>query len=257
MGIITETMYTFFQDSKIEGAYMLLFALSIVILYVTDREKNRFHVLYPIILMFGVVCNPVTVWILSLIFPVVGDYEPIVSMIPLIIYIPFGITELIYSLKSRSTKRLVAVLLFAYVGICGNFFGLYSGNTVTDARHYSGETREIVEFVRDNTQEMALADEGVLSFITAYGDGVPLLYGHDIMLIRSDLGVMDRYDEELIALHTMMWEPEKYIEDIAKVANKRGCDIIVVKCFDGIKDAVGPYREVLTTDDYVVYRRIG
>jgi hypothetical protein len=199
----------------------------------------------------------VTVWILSLIFPVVGDYEPIVYMIPLIIYIPFGITELIYSLKSRSTKRLVAVLLFAYVGICGNFFGLYSGNTVTDARHYSGETREIVEFVRDNTQEMALADEGVLSFITAYGDGVPLLYGHDIMLIRSDLGVMDRYDEELIALHTMMWEPEKYIQDIAKVANKRGCDIIVVKCFDGIKDAVGPYREVLTTDDYVVYRRIG
>ena len=45
--------------------------------------------------------------------------------------------------------------------------------------------------------------------------------------------------------------------DIAQVANKRGCDIIVVKSFDGAERAEGPYRCVEDNGDYIIYRRVG
>ena len=257
MFTVASTMIEFFKNSKLEGAYMLLFVLSIVILYVTGRDRNRFHVIFPVILVLGVVCNPILVWILSMFFPVVRFYEPMTALIPILIYIPFGITELLDRMKPLRTKRILAVLLFLYVGICGNFFGLFAGNTMTSANRYDGQKQRIVEYLEQNADGPVLADEGILSFITAYGDDVPLIYGHDIMIINGDLGIMDGYDEELVVLHDMMWEPEKYMEQIAQVANKRGCDIIVVKHFEGAKKAEGAYRFALDDGDYLVYRRVG
>ncbi len=254
---VASTMIDFFKNSKIEGAYMLLFVLSIVILYVTGRDRNRFHVIYPVILILGVVCNPVTVWILSIFFPVVGFYEPMTALIPILIYIPFGITELLDRVKEARTRKILGILLFLYVAICGNFFGLFAGNTQTTANLYDGQKQAIVEYLEQNADGPVLADEGILSFITAYGEGVPLIYGHDIMIINGDLGIMDGYDEELIRLHDMMWEPEKYMADIAQVANKRGCDIIVVRKFEGAGDKEGAYRFAEDDGDYLIYRRVG
>jgi len=123
---LARTMLEVFKNSKTEGAYMLLFVLSIVILYVTGRDRNKFHVIFPVILIFGVVCNPITVWILSRFFPVVGFYEPMTALIPILTYIPFGIIELLDGIKSVRTKRILAAVLFLFVAICGNFFGLFS-----------------------------------------------------------------------------------------------------------------------------------
>ena len=254
---LARTMLEVFKNSKTEGAYMLLFVLSIVILYVTGRDRNKFHVIFPVILIFGVVCNPITVWILSRFFPVVGFYEPMTALIPILTYIPFGIIELLDGIKSVRTKRILAAVLFLFVAICGNFFGLFSGNTKTGANLYDGDKQRLVAYLEQNADGPVLADEGIMPFITAYGDNVPLIYAHDIMMTNGDLGIMDGYDEELVRLHDMMWEPEKYMPDIAQVANKRGCDIIVVKSFDGAERAEGPYRCVEDNGDYIIYRRVG
>lgn len=257
MGSIAGTMYTFFQNSKTEGAYMLLFALSIVILYFTNRERDRFYTVYSALLLLGVVCNPVTVWILSLIFPVLKNYSPMAGLIPILLYIPYGIVELLYIIKSVKTQRIVAILLFLYVSICGNFIGAFEGNTRTQTNYYDAGKREVVEFLEANTKSMALADDSLLSFISSYGDSVPLLYGHDLLHADSDLGIIDGYDYEIFDIQRMMWAPQIYLDDIAKVAKSRGCDIIVVKNFEGAKSHTGVYRLALSTPDYIVYRSIG
>lgn len=256
MGTVTETMYTFFQNSKTEGAYMLLFALSLVILYFTDREREKYLIVYPILMLFGVVFNPVTVWTLSRFFPLLGLYAPLCVLIPILAYVPFAMTDLVYSIRSVRTQRVAMLLLFLYISICGNFFGAFSGNTMTEANHYDDEKKRIVEYLEQNTSELVVADDELLPFIASYGRSVPLLYGYDLLHVDSDLGIIDGYDDMVHYIHSMMLFPEDNMEEIAKVAKAGGCDIIVVKNHAGAKSYAGVYRQALATDEYIVYRSI-
>ena len=256
MSRIAETMYVFFQNSKTEGAYILLFALSIVILYSVGKDRFKFNLVYPLLLMLGVACNPVTIWTLSLIFPVIKHYSMIPMLIPIFVYIPYAITELLYKTKTVRTRRIVAVLLFIYVSICGNFLGAFPGNTRTDINHYDEGKKQIVEYLDVNKPDLVLADDDILPFISSYGDMIPLLYGHNIMQPDSDLGVKDSYDAGIFYIHDLMWKSDVYMDEIAGVAASMGCDIIIIKNYEGAEDREGTFKRVLTTDDYIVYRSV-
>ncbi len=255
MSTIAATMYSFFQTSKMEGAYMMLFAMSIVILYTMGKDREKVMVLYSVLLSLAVIFNPFTIWILSLVFPPVRDFKPVVGLIPILICVPYGMTVLIYSIRSNKVQRIVGILLVLYVAICGNFFGLFGGNTITKNNLYDAKKQEIVEYISKEDPALVLADDGILPYITAYGDGVKLIYGEDIMLFDGDLGIIDSYDEAAISLHNMMWEPEKNMGKIADMANEQGCDIIVLKSFDRYEEVIGEYKARLLTDDYIVYGR--
>ncbi len=255
MGTIAANMYSFFQNSKMEGAYMMLFALSLVILYTMGRDREKTMVLYSVILLIAVIFNPLSVWILSIIFPPVRDFKPLVGLIPILIAVPYGITILIYKVKNTRVQKIVGVLLLLYVAICGNCFGVFGGNTSTERNLYDVQKKEIVEYLEEADAELVLADDGILPFITAYGWGVPLIYGKDIMLFDADLGIMDTYDRTAIELHNMMWEPEKNMEKITEMAYEAGCDIMVIKRFEQSRDEEGGYTADIMTDDYIVYKR--
>ena len=256
MSKIAETMYVFFQNSKTEGAYILLFALSIVILYTVGKDRFKFNLVYPLLLMLGVVCNPVTIWTLSLVFPVIKHYSMIPMLIPIFVYIPYAITELLYKAKTVRIRRIVAVLLFIYVSICGNFLGAFPGNTRTDINHYDEGKKQIVEYLDVNKPNLVLADDDILPFISSCGDMIPLLYGHNIMQPDSDLGVKDSYDQGIFYIHELMWKSDVYMDEIANVAASMGCDIIIIKNHEGAGDREGIFRRVLTTDEYIVYRSV-
>ena len=256
MSRIAETMYVFFQNSKTEGAYILLFALSIVILYAVGKDRFKFNLVYPLLLMLGVVCNPVTIWTLSLIFPVIKHYSMIPMLIPIFVYIPYAITELLYKAKTVRIRRIVAVLLFIYVSICGNFLGAFPGNTRTDINHYDAGKKEIVEYLDANKPNLVLADDDILPFISSYGDMIPLLYGHNIMQPDSDLGVKDSYDQGIFYIHDLMWKSDVYMNEITNVAASMGCDIIIIKNYEGAADREGIFKKVLATDEYIVYRSV-
>ena len=254
MAAVAGTMYSFFQNSKMEGAYMLLFALSLVILYTMGRDREKTMVLYSVLLLATVIFNPLTVWILSLIFPAAGDFKPIVGLIPVLVCVPYGITILVYNIKNSRVRKVVCGLLLLYVAICGNFFGMFGGNTSTARNLYDPEKQKIVDYLSGSDSELVLADDGILPFITAYGGGVPLIYGEDIMLFDGDLGIMDRYDNAAIELHNLMWEPQKNMDEIADMAYEQGCDIIVAKRYAESEDVAGHYKADIATDDYIVYR---
>ncbi len=255
MSSIFSTMYDLFQNSKLSGSYFLLFALSIVILYTVNNGKNRQVSIYPMVLTAIVVGNPLTLWLLSLIFPVVGNYEQIVMLLPMLIYIPFGACELISSLKSHKERVLVGILLFFFISVCGNLFGVFGGNTKTSENFYSEEKKQIIAEANRVAKEdgLVLADDEILPFLTSYGENIPLLYGQDMMMFNADLGIMDMYDDGIIQIHNMMWTPEENFDYIAYMAEIYGCDIIIIRRFDDAKVFTGNYKVIKNTDNYLVY----
>lgn len=256
MGNLAVNMYTFFQNSKLEGSYILLFVISLVILYSVNEKKNKWLSFYPIVVLILVVANPLTVWIMSLVFPVLGNYSQLTVLLPILIYIPFAITELIESLKDFKSRIILAVILFFFVSICGNLFGIFGGDTKTEENRYNDEKRQIIEYADEAASNGALVmgDDSILPFLTAYGNNIPLLYGQDIMLFNGDLGIMDIYDDSIIQIHNLMWTPSENFKNIASMAYAHGCDIIIIKRFDGAKIFEGCYDIDMQTDNYLIYK---
>jgi len=257
MSAVFSTMYNFFQNSKLEGGYLLLFALSLVILYVADDNRNKWLAMYPVAILVLVVANPITVWILSLLFPVIGNYEQLTLLIPMLIYIPFGIVELISGLKTHKERVVVATVLFLFVAISGNIFGLFGGDTRTEDNKYNRERKEIIEYANSIARDggLVLGDDEILPFLTSYGDNVPLLYGQDVMTFNGDLGIMDTYDAGILEIHNLMWTPEENIVTIANMASAYGCDIIIIKKFDNWPEKVVSYRVDRQLENYLIYRK--
>ena len=256
MSALADNMYTLFQNSKMEGSYFLLFAISLVVLFSVNERKNKWLALYPVAIVVLVVANPVTVWLLSLVFPVLGNYGQLIALIPLLIYIPFAATELIVSIKnSRARVALFLILLFL-ISVCGNLFGLFGGDTKIEENHYNDERKQIIAYADEASRNGALilADDEILPFITNYGDNVPILYGQDIMMFNSDLGILDRYDDGIIAIHNMMWDKTENFNSITAMAYAYGCDIIIVRRFDRARIFEGCYDIDLQTENYLVYK---
>ena len=256
MNVIFNTMYTFFQNSKLEGSYFLLFALSLVVLYVAEQGKHRWLSLFPVAMVLLVVGNPLTVWIISRIIPTVANYYQLVVLMPLLIYIPFGATVLIDGLKTHRERVIVGIVLVLFISICGNLFGFFGGDTVTEKNKYNEERQEIIAYTNDATKDggLVLAGAEILPFITAYGDNIPLLYGQDIMLYNGDLGIMDEYDDGMITIHNSMWTPEESFDSIVAMAYGYGCDIIIINKFEGAPEKVGEYFVDKETENYLIYR---
>lgn len=256
MSNLAVNMYTLFQNSKLEGSYFLLFAISLVILYSVNEKKNKWLALYPVAIVVLVVANPITVWLLSLVFPVLANYGQLPALIPLLVYIPFAATELIESIKSSKTRVVLFITMCLLISVCGNLFGLFGGDTKIEENHYNDERKQIIAYADEAAQDdiRILADDEILPFITNYGDNVPLLYGQDIMMFNSDLGIMDQYDEGIITIHNMMWDKTENFGSITAMAYQYGCDIIIVKRFDGARIFEGAYDIDLQTENYLVYK---
>lgn len=256
MSTLAGNMYTLFQNSKMEGSYLLLFAISLVVLYSVNEKKNKWLALYPVAILVLVVANPITIWALSLIFPVLRNYGQITVLIPILIYIPFAVTELLGEIKRPRTKAILTIIIFLLVSVCGNLFGFFGGDTRIEANHYNEERKQIIAYADDAADKGALilADDEMLPFITNYGDNVPLLYGQDIMMFNSDLGIMDQYDDGHIAIHNMMWDLDENIDSITAMAYAYGCDIIIIRKFDGARKYIGNYKLDLETDSYLIYK---
>jgi hypothetical protein len=252
---IINTMSNFFAGSKQEGSYFLLLAISIFALYKMDKTKNRWYILYVVALVLLVVGNPLTIWLLSLVFPAVAGYSFVIPVLPILIFIPYTATELLFTLKTSKERYILTAVLFIYVSLCGNLFGTFGGNTVTAENYYDSEKKEIVRFVDEKDPKLLLGDTTILPFIVSYGDNVPLLYGADLWKQDLDLGYMDEYDEEIYRIFDLMQNPVVYMPQIADLGNLYGCDIIIVDNFEGHKAAEGEYTLGLETDHFLVYMK--
>lgn len=247
------TMLQYFSDSKLAGSYFLLFLVSIVLLYYMNKEKNVWFILYGIVLLVVVVMNPLAVWIMSLVFPVLSSYGPLTLLIPTIFYIPFAATELTDCLKNRKIRHLVVIILVFLMFICGNMCGLVKEYSVSEANKTTAEEISIVEYLNANSPQMVLADESLVLPISARGNRIPLFYGRDLWTANLDTGIMDGYNEEAYTLFDAMKCTEDNAKFIADTAYEYGCDTIVMDIYEDAPVLLGKYKLDETTENYLIY----
>lgn len=246
-------MLQYFSDSKLAGSYFLLFMVSIVLLYYINKEKNVWFIMYGVVLLIVVIMNPVVMWALAQIFPVLKSYGPITLLIPILFYIPFAATELTDALKKRNVRHIVVAILVFLIFICGNMCGFLKDYSITSTNVSDDEELEIVAYLNDKQPSMVLADEEMISVITARGNAIPLFYGRDLWTANMDTGIMDGYNEEAYTLFDVMKLSSENARFIADTAYEYSCDIIVMDTFEGAPLLLGNYKMGKKTNNYLVY----
>lgn len=253
-----DIMMTYFSNSKLAGSYFLLFLVSIVILYYMNKEKNVWFILYGIVLLVVVIMNPIVVWALMQLFPTLESYGPITLLVPILFYIPFAATELIFSLKNKKIRNVVAVVLVFLIFICGNMCGLITDYSITDENVSDDEECNIVQMLDALQPTMVLADEEIIPVITARGSGIPLLYGRDLWTQNLDTGIMDSYNEEAYMLFDAMKDVAENADFIANMAYEYSCDVMVIDYYDDAPIKLGEYvlYDKSSGYNYLIYKKV-
>lgn len=253
MTAMIDVMLKYFSDSKLAGSYFLLFLVSMVLLYYINKEKNIWFILYGIVLLVVVVMNPVVVWVLSQMFPVLSTYGPVTLLIPVLMYIPLAATALSDSLKVRRVRHLVVVIFVFLIFVCGNMCGLVKDYSVAENNVTTIDDVAVVEYINSKNPTMVLASERIIPAISARGDMIPLFYGRDLWMPNLDTGIMDGYNEEAYTLFDAMKNAKENAKFIAETAYEYSCDIIVMDYFDKAPIILGDYKLCEKTDNYLVY----
>ena len=248
-----DIMLTYFSDSKLAGSYFLLFLVSIVLLYYINREKNRWFVLYGILILAVVIMNPIVLWILMQVFPSLAAYAPITLLTPVLFYVPFAAAELTDSLKEMKIRRIIVAILVFLIFICGNMCGMVTDFSVAENNITTKEELDIVHYLEDVSPQMVLADESLISTISARGRLIPLFYGRDLWTPDMDTGIMDGYNEEAYTLFDAMKNSEENADFIAETAYEYRCDIIVMDSFEDYPHLLGNYKLAAHTSNYLIY----
>ena len=248
-----DTMMNYFSQSKLAGSYFLLFLVSIVLLYYVNKEKNIWFILYGIVLLVVVVINPVVIWALIQVFPVLSSYGVITLLIPTLFYIPFAAAELTEIIKVRKRRHIIVVILVFLIFICGNMCGLLTEYSIDETNVTTYEEQEIIDYLNSSSPNMVLADEGIINAINARGNVIPLFYGRDLWTANMDTGIMDGYNEEAYTLFDIMKAPGENMKKIAEMAHEYSCDIIVMDIFEKAPAVLGNYKMEKRTDNYLVY----
>jgi len=253
---VTETLNTmlqYFSNSKLAGSYFLLFLVSIVLLYYMNKEKNVWFIMYGIVLLVVVVMNPIVVWVLAQVFPVLSTYRPLTLLVPILFYIPFAATELAERLKSRKIRHLVVLILVFLIFVAGNMCGLVTKYSVSDNNVTTSEEKKIVEYLNKIHPAMVLADESIIPAISARADAIPLFYGRDLWMANLDTGIMDGYNEEAYTLFDAMKNSEENAEFIAETAAEYSCDVIIMDYYDEAPLLLKAYKLEEKTNNYLIY----
>ncbi len=252
MQLVISNMTSVFNADKTAGSYFIIFILSLVIIYNVNRDRNKYYVLFAVGIMLLLIMNPLTVWIISRVFPVLSSYTSFILWIPTLLYVPFACVELLENIKNSRRKNLLVILLFLIIALSGNVFGLYNDGTQVYPT-CTGEQKDIITQLEDKKDAVILADETIAPLMRIYSDDLILLYGKDLWTPNMDLGIMDGYSEEMLSLYEAMKNPKNCINDITSMAAMYECDIIVLRKYNGYPKKTGAYQLVWDTNHYLIY----
>ena len=251
---IIQVMTQVFNSVKAEGSYFILMMAALYVLYRINGKRNQWYIYYILLTQILVVANPLTVMILSKAFSVLGSYTIFMMLTPVLMVIPFAAAELIDKAKDEKQALVWLLLMAVVIGLSGNFFGLYTNNSV--ANRCTMEQKSILKTIEDLQEEqavIAVADESILPYVRTEVPAVQLLYGRDLYQPGMDLGIVDGYSEELLSFYEAMKNPEDTITDILAMADLYGCNTVIVKQFEDAPKEIGHFMKYMSSDNYIVY----
>ncbi len=254
MQTVWNNMISVFESYKSAGSYFALFLISLAVIYNTDRQKNRYYVLFATGILLLLICNPLTVWIFSMLFPVLSSYRPFLLWVPTLLFIPFAGVEMLETIKTTKTRMLGLIGLVLLITVAGNQFGIYLTPTEEKNRmEVTKEQKQMIQELEQETDAVILADETIAPFMRTESDEINLLYGKDLWIADLDLGIVDGYAEDMMSIFEAMKNPEECLNDITSMAAMYECDIIVVRKYEGYPKKSGNYQLLKDTNHYLLY----
>ncbi len=249
---ILNTMLSVYDEVRADGSYFILMLAALYVLYRVNVKKNQWSIYYALFGLVLVCANPILVFILSKAFPVLGSYTPFLLFVPVLFYIPFAVAEIYEKIYDNKQAAMLLVVLAVVIGISGNLYGLYQGDTVS-ADRYGKAQKAVVEQIRKEQPMLVAADESLIPFLRIKAPEVQLLYGRDLYQPGMDLGIIDVYGEELLHFYEAMKNPEDTLDDILATADMYGCDMVVISSFENAPVSKGHFTKTADTGAYIVY----
>lgn len=251
---IVEIMTQVFNGIKAEGSYFILMLVALYVLYRVNAKKNQWYIYYILLTQILVVANPITVFILSKAFPVLGTYSIFMLLTPVLLVIPFAAAEILDKVKDEKQGKLFLVLIAVVIGLSGNLYGLYiNESAVVKCTTEQKAVLRSVEELQEEQPLLIVADESLLPFVRTQIPSAQLLYGRDLYQPGMDLGIVDGYSEELLSFYEAMKNPKDTIQDILQTADLYGCNTVIVKSFDNAPTELGHFKQLIRTANYIVY----
>lgn len=251
---IINTMIQVFHSIKAEGSYVILLIAAMYILYRVNSNKNQWYIYYVLLTAVLVVANPVTVWILSKAFPVLGSYHTFLLLMPVLFVVPFAVTEFVEKAKDEKQGVAWCLIIVVIIALSGNLFGFYQreGAVLVCSREQKQLLQQLEEEQAENPI-LLVADESILPFVRTEAPSISMLYGRDLYQPGMDLGIVDGYSEEMLSFYEAMKNPEDTIEDILATADLYGCNAVIVRQFEDAPNELGHFKRTICTDHYIVY----
>lgn len=247
-----------YRDYTGSGMYMALYYFALLIIWKMEEEKkNRDILLYPFLIMFGLVWNPA---VAGLFFRRVmsGDTEGriywIFCMIPVIVY---AAVKCILREKQKKERWLTLAVTLVLLCVCGTF--KLSDSIYEKAENEYRLPQEMVDIcdavLADSDQEtprMAVPYD-LSSFPRQYDLRIKLLYGENITF-----RITPETDPVIIAAYDEMQKDTPDLQVLTDALGARDCDYLVLykeQCEPQELAAYG-YEELYASEACYLYKKL-
>lgn len=146
--------YSFQSFNGTGGMYFAIFLISILYLFLTEKEKDkRCSLVYISILALFVILNPIIAIFLSKVFGRV-EYVRLFWILPMGIVISYSITKVIAQIKEKKTKIIVAIFSIFIIIVSGKC--VYHPDYYSKVKNYykvPDEAIQVTDYIlADNTE---------------------------------------------------------------------------------------------------------
>ncbi len=232
------------------GSLMLLFAASLVYLWIAEKNKGIKAVLvYVSVAVLGLFLLPVSVKFVADILQEEEIYYRILWILPMGIVISYAAVKFITGLKKKWIQIVIGVLLVAYIMIGGHL--VYKSpqlSKVQNAYQVPDAVIHICDAIEVPGREvMAAFAPELVQYVRQYSAFVVMPYGYDSLVDRW--GLPDTLEQEM----------SKDVSDarqLATLARERGCHFLVINQGHVIDGELNDYDYALIfqADGYDVYK---
>ena len=270
MNEIMDLMVSAFQNNKENGSYFLFYILALGLglaiawdryvqeetndNWMLEEAKKKIHLwpfLYGLLGLILVVANPLLVWVLNKISPIGGQYYKVWSVLLLLFVSGYAMVCFLSLLREQGQKKVLIVGFIVLIGLSGNAYGLMADRK---GQEKPGDAVQVGEYLLQRGEDLlVLGVPGIIEYLGVNTPEIELLYGKDLYTPDMDLGIMDQYPEDFIALYEMMNEPGKNMEELTERASVYGCDYIIFSYSGELPGKAGKYEMVEIMGDYAIY----
>lgn len=234
-----------FSEFKGSGLYLLLFFLSIIYIYVKDKnDKKVFFVYYPIV-VFVITLNPIFNKLVGDIFKS-SIYWRMFWLLPLGITIAYTMVKIVNDVDSK-VKRVIVSL--AFVGII-----IYSGKLIYNDTNYKkfgnvyklpDEPVLVAQLISSDKEEhkKALVPETIVPYVRQIDASIELAYKRD----------PETYNNNQYVFALTVGD----VGLIAKLAEKSNSNYVVIKkdVPINIEFKYFGFEQINETENYIIYKK--